>query len=195
VAVCVDGDGMGKVFGEWPEYDDYAYFLATNCQDEPLPEMMEPETPFTWNRGQAAVKAYRLPGIISGENTFDLLNWEPTDGGEWFDWYVDNGELFQAPDADPACDAFTSSTWESEKSDWRFEVSPHPVGDYFSININGNVEPQLFFEIYTSFGKMIKSGQLKAHENRIETEDFVPGSYFIRIKNGSEIGMSYFLKI
>lgn len=39
-AVCIDSSGLGAVYGEWPEYDDFAFFVQMNCEEGNTPENM-----------------------------------------------------------------------------------------------------------------------------------------------------------
>ena len=61
-AVCIDSSGLGAVYGEWPEYDDYAFFIQMNCEDENQPEQMQIGVPFTWNYNGQAAKVYKVGG-------------------------------------------------------------------------------------------------------------------------------------
>lgn len=104
-AVCIDENGIAHVFGEHPEYDDYAYFFHTNCSDI-MPEVCKENTPLTWNAGEQAVSVYRLPGTVEGTNTFDLNTFQSGNGGTWGYWFVENGSLEknwmgESPDCQP----------------------------------------------------------------------------------------------
>lgn len=104
-AVCIDHQGIARVFGEHPAYDDYAYFLKGNCQIPFGPETCQPGQPLTWYRKQSAVKAYRIPGTVTGNNYLDLKDWETGQGGEWQDWYVESGVLKKNFNTDASCGA------------------------------------------------------------------------------------------
>lgn len=93
-AVCIDGNGMARVFGEYPEYDDNAYFIQTNCElAEAAPEICTDGQALHWDRENMAIKVYKVKGTLSGENTFDLNDWSTGSGGLWEHWYVENGTL------------------------------------------------------------------------------------------------------
>ena len=95
-AVCIDENGIASVYGEYPEYGDYAYFLQVNCE-YPFnsPETIEANTPLTWNLNEEALKVYFAPGKVDGSVQFDLNNWINGAGGSWQHWYVINGTLFE----------------------------------------------------------------------------------------------------
>ncbi|MBX2974395.1 MAG: hypothetical protein KF797_14965, partial [Flavobacteriales bacterium] len=103
VAVCVDGDGMARVFGEWPDYEEYAYFLQPNCLTPGVPEVCAAGTPVTWDHNGLAVKAYKVPGTMQGVNTFDLSDWLTGSGGVWEDWRIVQG-VFSTTAGEPAAD-------------------------------------------------------------------------------------------
>jgi len=107
-AVCVTPDGQARVFGEWPQYPEYAYFLQVNCEQPEGPEVCQPGVPLTWNRGGQAVKAYKVPGTMSGTHSFDLNSWLTGSGGAWEDWSVQQG-VFSAVSGTPVSDCLTTS--------------------------------------------------------------------------------------
>ena len=64
-AVCIDSTGLGAVYGEWPEYDDYAFFVQMNCEEGNSPESMEAGLPFSWNFNGQAAKVYKVGGTTT----------------------------------------------------------------------------------------------------------------------------------
>ena len=123
-AVAFDALGTARVFGEAPQYPDYAHFLAVNCQDDFLPETLAAQTPLHWQRGGAAVKVYRVPGTPEGTHTFDLTDWTTGSGGTWQNWSVEDGMLTVATPATSDC-AVAGSTPRS----WATaSTSPAPPG-------------------------------------------------------------------
>ncbi len=105
-AVCIDADGIARVYGEWPQYPEYAFFLQINCLEPDGPETLEPAVPLTWFRDGTAVKTYKVAGTMQGSNTFDLNDWLTGSGGTWEDWSVQQGVLTTVP-GDPAPDCIT----------------------------------------------------------------------------------------
>jgi cyanophycinase-like exopeptidase len=67
-AICVDENGVGKVFGK-----NYAYFLKSEKQ---LPETCKPASPFSWYNNQQAVQVQKLQATMDGSNTFNLKKWK-----------------------------------------------------------------------------------------------------------------------
>lgn len=104
VSVCIATDGTAYVYGEYPDYEDYAYFLQVNCEVEnPLPENCEANTPLDWNKNGEAIKVYKVPGTLAGDNNFNLDDWESGSGGTWHNWYIDNGTFNGNEDDAPIC--------------------------------------------------------------------------------------------
>lgn len=90
-AVCIDSSGVGAVYGEWPEYDDFAFFVQMNCEEGNVPENMQAGTPFTWNFNGQATKVYKVGGTTTGNHYLDLNDWQTGNGGEWLHWYAVDG--------------------------------------------------------------------------------------------------------
>jgi cyanophycinase-like exopeptidase len=95
-AVCIDENGIASVYGEYPNYDDNAYFLQVNCEYKfNFPETILSNTPLTWNVNGEALKVYHTKGTTSGSQQFDLNNWTDGTGGNWQHWYVNSGTLIE----------------------------------------------------------------------------------------------------
>jgi len=91
-AVCIDTNGIARVFGGYPTYDDNAYFIQSNCElENPNPENCTPGNPLTWNLEGLALKAYQIKGDATGTKTFDLTDWQTGVGGAWYNWSSSNG--------------------------------------------------------------------------------------------------------
>lgn len=91
-AVAIESNGIARIFGEFPAYQDFAYFLTMH-PDAEGPETCVSGTPLTWNRGGQALKVYKVAGTFNGANTFDLNTWQTGTGGTWECWSVLNGTL------------------------------------------------------------------------------------------------------
>lgn len=152
-AACIDENGKARVFGEYPEFEeDIVFFLQANCQDEFLPEVMEAGTPLTWNRGQSAVKVYAVPARTDGSGHMDLTDWQTVQGGEWQNWYVEDGTLVRIPETNGDCaDVLSSSAGPvavggfsifpnpaSETLSWRWE-GQNPIDQFTLRSITGQV--------------------------------------------------------
>lgn len=134
-AVCVDDTGIARVFGEYPDYDEYAYFLKSNCFSEIGGEVIQPNTPLTWNRGGQAVNVYQAPGRIDGSTTFDLNDWKTSSGGNWQNWFVENGNLIKVATTETGCEDEPLSTLEEDKKMMSLvSISPNPTSDCWRIS-------------------------------------------------------------
>ncbi len=102
-AVCIDENGIARAYGDYPTYNDNVYFLQANCVAPFLPETLSAGQPLTWNRNGEAVKVYTIKGTVTGSNTFDLNDWVTGSGGNWENWYVNNGQFFGASGTAPNC--------------------------------------------------------------------------------------------
>jgi cyanophycinase-like exopeptidase len=103
VAVCIDPDGMAHVYGEYPEYQEFAYFLQMNCIPPTGPETCQAGFPLTWDRNAMAVKTYKVPGLPNGSNWFNLNDHLSGSGGSWEDWSAVNGVFNTQPGLPPDC--------------------------------------------------------------------------------------------
>ena len=130
-AVCIDNTGNARVFGEYPDYDDNAYFLQVNCEvAENYPETCSPGQELEWNQNNSAIKVYQVKGTYEGENSFDLNSWDSGIGGVWHDWYVSNGELFENQSTEIQCQSM--STVQVTNAD--FAIYPNPTTDLIYLN-------------------------------------------------------------
>lgn len=108
-AVCIDADGLARCFGDWPEYDDFVYFLRPACEHPGLPESCLPGEALAWgSAAEPALAVWRAAANSEGTTTFDLSAWNAggTDGdGTWESWWVPgDGTLGTSPaTAGPDC--------------------------------------------------------------------------------------------
>lgn len=105
VAVAIDENGFARCFGEYPEYDEYVYFVRQGCASPAGPEVIDPMSTLTWDHDQQALFVYRANARLDGSSTFDLNNWLDSNGdGQWQNWYVVNGEISFVENTDmPGC--------------------------------------------------------------------------------------------
>ncbi|MCB0706242.1 MAG: T9SS type A sorting domain-containing protein [Saprospiraceae bacterium] len=190
-AICVDEAGLAHCFGSYPDYpEDVVYFAQTNCQLPYIPETCVGGIPLTWNRDQQAVKVCQIPATETGMNTFDLTDWETTSGGNWMDWYVDNGEINMNSGAVPAdCQSISSiSNPELQK----LNLFPNPVEDYlyFSTEEEANF---LTYEIIDLHGRLLQSGAA-SEEGQILIRSLPAGYFILRLQTDSGILQQGFIK-
>lgn len=75
-AVCIDQNGLARVFA--PTTASFAYFYQ--IESNSTPETVVSGTSLTWNNAGKGVKIVKIPGNTAGSNTFDLNNWVTTSG-------------------------------------------------------------------------------------------------------------------
>lgn len=173
-AVCVDVDGKAYVFGDYPTYEEHAFFIQTNCTTSYLPENCSPNNPLNWMRDNEALKVYKVPGMTSGENYFDLSDWQSGSGGEWQNWYVNNGTFMTATTVNPNCNDLLSV------DDMTLEIAqvyPNPFSNQITIETNSE---KLNFEMFDVLGKQVNVNTVS---NKIDTTSLEHGIYFLTVIN------------
>lgn len=129
-AVCIGPDGTSRVFGEYPAYDEFAYFLRANCALPNAPETCEAGVPLTWNRNGAAVQVYKVPGVMTGDHGMNIVGWDQATGGTWEHWSSQDGSFSTAIGQTWDCTSFVSE-------DPNDQVSVRFDGQGPSVIVNG----------------------------------------------------------
>lgn len=154
-AVCIDTAGLAHVFGQYPEYNDFAYFLISNCQEEFNPETILGGLPLTWNRQEAAVKVYRLPGREEENSAlFNLQDWQSGVGGLWEKWYVDEGVLFQNEAEDGNCNIIDTEVVEFEQREF-LRIYPNPTESSFQLDISNEPKEAISLTLFNTMGQKL----------------------------------------
>jgi cyanophycinase-like exopeptidase len=179
-AVCIDTNGIARVFGGYPTYDDNAYFIMPNCElSSVLPENCSLGNPLNWNLGNAALKVYSVKGTANGSNTFDLNNWQTGTGGVWENWYVDNGVLYESPTSQPNCSLLSIPQLNENKV---FKIYPNPSTDKISIEFNHLESIPETLKILAPNGQIKKKLTIaKSKKMQLEVSDLPSGVYFIEV--------------
>lgn len=170
-AVCVDESGIAHVYGEFPTYDDNAYFLQANCVAPYEPETCTASTPLHWFRGGEAVKVYHVQGDLTGSKWFDLNDWETGSGGSWQDWTVSSGTLATTSGTQADC-----STVDIAEHDGTLplHVYPNPVVESLYLTLDREESGE--YVIYDALGNQVESGRTTGS---ITDLDLPPGWYCI----------------
>jgi hypothetical protein len=63
-------------------------------------------------------------------------------------------------------------------------VYPNPAKETVNIELNGNRNESVVFEIRSINGSLMKSGQLKTRNQTIQVDDLIPGIYFLTVSSG-----------
>ena len=167
-AVCIDHNGIARVYGDFPSYDDNAYFLQVNCEIAAnIPEQCNSGSPLTWNHAGEAVKVYAVKGTNSGTNTFNLNDWQSGNGGSWQNWWVNTGLLNEAPDDQIHC----STVAIEERPSENIEVQFNGASSMVMVRASSNIER---IEVFDPQGKLLQShtpsaisAQLRLNDNSI----------------------------
>lgn len=183
-AVCIDTNGIARVFGGDPQYDDNAYFVQTNCENENvLPEVCLESIPLTWNHQNSALKVYQIKGTSTGNNTFDLSNWKIGNGGNWKNWSVNNGISYEENGALPNC--FLGL--QNETKTFEIQLFPNPFQDQFTVRLETTLNDQTQFLIYDNIGCRIPLVELERRSKEVDFKlsNLKSGVYYLVIKNGN----------
>lgn len=170
-AVCIEPDGTARVFGEYPAFQDFAYFLQANCTTNFEPETCIPGEALHWQRDNEAVKVYKVPGTINGENYFELDLWEIGSGGTWENWYVDNGNFIAETGLQIDCDFVSVEDHALNQ----LIMTPNPVFDVLQIIY----DQPLSLEVYNITGQKIMNIEPDLHK-KIDFSRTKAGVYFVK---------------
>ena len=174
-AVCIDTNGIARVFGGYPTYDDNAYFIQSNCElENPNPENCTPGNPLTWNLEELAIKAYQIKGDATGTKTFNLTDWQTGLGGNWYNWSSSNGVFNEEIGSPLNCNNVSIDDFSD---DFVVHIYPNPFTDKLN-QLNKSEEENYTFINYC--GEIIWSGK------NIENHDFSylsTGVYFLKVNN------------
>lgn len=150
-AIAIDKNGLAQVYGEYPDYNDFAYFIEPTCPltwINYLPEQMTPEQPLTWNYDGQVLKVLKVAGTLTGSDTLDITNFSNTNAGQWFHWYINDGELIEVPlNSEPAC-------FDNLSFDQYHEDKPYYFSDQNTINFK---EENVDITIYNTVGQTVGS--------------------------------------
>ncbi|CAM3439778.1 Secretion system C-terminal sorting domain-containing protein [Flavobacterium longum] len=178
VAVCIGTDGIARVFGDYPAYEEFAYFIQSNCNlaTDSVPEVCAPNTPLTWDFDGQALQVYKVPGTMHGSNFFNITDWNSGSGGSWQDWSVQSASLVGVNAVAPQCELGIADFADD------IVLSPVPFRDYFAIaGITG-----ARVSVYDVQGRVVYE---KDHDDAIsiETSEFPSGLYLISIEKDGKI--------
>lgn len=181
VAACIDTNGLARVYGDYPNYQEFAYFLQANCLQPNAPETCVAAQPLTWNRNAEAVKVYKVAGTQTGANYFQLNNWNTGSGGLWEDWWVTNGILQVSTFAAPANCNSTTSLVENITDEKEIIVYPNPASDFITIiNSENKILSTIF--IKDVCGKIVLRKNSSGIKTIIDLRKLNSGIYFVVVE-------------
>lgn len=172
VGICIDENGEAIVFGEYPEFENYAYFIQANCEEDLLPEVLQANQSLTWNKGNKALKVYQLPASSTGTNSFNLANWEEGNGGNWQAWWIEEGDFFSEMTEDFECESFSKEEFDSNEID----LYPNPTTQFIEVRTNYAISQ---LKLYSISGKEVKV--YPKNISRIDLINLPNGIYLLEI--------------
>lgn len=135
-SVCIDENGLARVYGDYPSYPETAFFLQTNCELLDFsPENCTPSIPLNWNLNGTAIRVYKVNGTNDGANTFSLSDWKTGNGGTWENWYVDFGTLIESSGSQIDCSVLSIS----DNDYFAPKVYPNPFSNIFHIESENEI--------------------------------------------------------
>lgn len=186
VAVCIGDDGIARVYGDYPNYQEFAYFIQSNCENESGPEICQSNSPLTWNYGGQALKVYKVPGTMNGSNYYNVNNWSNGigSGGNWENWSVNNGNFITAIGVAPTCNLNNQNFDLDEMT-----LYPNPAQDFIKLESFENAE----ISIYDSQGKLIQ--KINSLDSKlIDISSYPKGVYLIKIFDSNKFKTKKFFK-
>ena len=178
-AVCIDTNGIGYVYGDYPANDDYAYFLQPNCILPNSPENCTIGQPLLWARNNEAVKVYKVPGTQNGINTFNLNDWRTGSGGTWQNWFVSSGVLnIDTSASAPNCPISINEMDLSVSKE--INVYPNPSKNIITISISEIITPKTI-TIFNSIGEKLYEKENPTHLNQLNISLWNKGIYFLKV--------------
>jgi len=186
VAVCIDDHGKAEVFGDYPNYQEFAYFIQGNCNNVGNVNTCQPNTQLSWNYPDGALKVYKVPGTMTGINYFNVDNWQNAigSGGSWENWSINNGTLTTPSGLAPDC-ALATTTFDDDF----VQITPNPFAERFVVN--GIESGKL--NIYDSQGRHVLSAIFK-NECKVNTTSLAKGLYIIKIESKGKTTVRKVLK-
>ncbi len=176
-ATAIDENGIAHCYGEFGDEftDDFVYFLQANCVEPSVPEIIQASTPLTWLRNNEAVKVYRVPATIEGQNYFDLNTWNDGEGGQWMNWFVENGTLV-LEETTGAAGCILSVRQVRQLNN--VTLYPNPSNDIINIKTE---EKQWSYTIFDISGRVMVMGRSNLSAAAIDVQPLAAGIYKIEI--------------
>lgn len=186
-AVCIEGN-VASVYGDFPAYDDNAYFIAPNCElVNPAPEICSSGNPLEWDLNGQAVKVCRVHGTPNGSNAFSLATWKPLNAAFWFDWSVNNGTFVEMASTEPNC---TSNSLSDNEIG--INIITKDINNELQIIVEVDNLPASV-QLLDISGKLLNSYQITESQSVQNYSNLPAGCYMIRVQseNGTVLKKLY----
>ncbi len=191
VAICYGADGRAYVYGDYPNYEEYAYFIQPKCNWWDNTPYCQPGQPLSWGSDEQALMVCKVPGTMDGTNYFELSqwgNWTATNsGGSWENWSVNNGVLLAVPGSGPNISCLLNVGENEYKKP---NVYPNPFTNAIHLENAENTS----VEIFDVLGKKVFFED-NFISNTIDTALFSSGLYFVKITYGNKSSTEKIVKL
>lgn len=187
VAICIDDTGRARIFGEYPAYQEYAFFIQSNCLNTQPIENIQPGMPLTWDFDGQALKVYKVPGTMTGDYSFDLSDWISRNnlGGSWEHWSI-NAALFNAQNGTSInCNLSISQEVEA----LQIQLFPNPFSTFFYIK-GINSAQIIIFDVQ---GRKMLEKIITNHE-KINLSNLQAGYYLVQLIHNGDVITKRILK-
>lgn len=181
-AICIDNQGIARVFGDYPNYDDNAYFLQINCEiNNMTPEVLAVNQPVTWVKENKAIKVLQIKGTSTGSNSIDLNNWQSSDG-TWYHWFIENGNLIQEDGTEANCIHLSLNNENTTQT----ILAPNPFINTFEVT-SPSLETQVEVKLLNTLGQKSNGIEVEQRGNTLSiiSQDLDPGIYILVITDST----------
>lgn len=180
-AVCIDSSGIASVFGDYPNYDEFAYFVELNCEiQNNVPENCSSNQTLTWSQNNEALKVHRIGGKNDGTPKFDVKNWLPVNDDVWLNWSVIDG-VFQEVVAEIAnCFSANQNVSKTE-----MVIFPNPAFDKLYLNLSS--EKIIELKIQSMDGKIAYEVCDLQQMKELNVEFLDKGTYLLKCTNENNV--------
>lgn len=148
VAICINENGVATIYGEYPAYEDFAYFIRTNCTAT-APSIFTEGAPLHWNPQQRnALEVCKMEATSNGNQKFDLNLWKNNNGGTWNGWNIENGSLVISNSSYESCDLQADNLNDLP----RLMLHPQPANEKLFIKSENPIES---ISLFNTLGKRV----------------------------------------
>lgn len=182
-ALVMDHLDWVHAYGDYPQYDDNAYFATLNCLvANNLPEVCTPGQPLTWDQNGAAVKTLRVKGTPNGQNRFNTRLYFLSSGAEAFNWWVIQGQFFEDTTTIPNCSVDVQPIKQQLPI---IRVYPNPVKDLVQANMPFTTDQITHCSLLNAIGQTLPCSYTPFSDKSIQinTSNLSIGIYFLQITN------------
>ena len=173
-AICIDQNAIASVYGDYPEFEDYVYFVQTNCELSPA-ETIEQNEPITWSINQSAIDVIKIPATPTGTYQFDLNDWQTSNWSTWEHWYINNGN-FNSSGSLPR--DYTQLLVDTSTVN-QVKAYPNPFSEFVHVNLPVSHKIKI---VYNAYGQAVDY-IFKSKQLRLKSQS--KGVYYVCVESNS----------